>query len=80
MALSLKSERVDRLARELSALTGETITDAILGSIEMRLDLERKRRRAIPLDDIVERCSQLPILDKRGADEILGFDDHGLPA
>ncbi len=29
MALSIKSDEADRLARELSALTGETLTDTV---------------------------------------------------
>lgn len=38
MALSLKNEEADRLARELSRLTGETMTDAITKAIRERLD------------------------------------------
>ena len=28
---------------------------------------------------IRERCSRLPVVDARTPDEILGYDDHGLP-
>ena len=31
------------------------------------------------LKAIAERCSALPTLDERPADEILGYDDRGLP-
>ena len=38
MALSIKTEEADRLARELSRLTGETTTDAITQAMRERLD------------------------------------------
>lgn len=80
MVLSIKSARADALARELAALTGETITDAVEASLEARLELERRRRRADGLADIVERFAALPVLDERADEEILGYDEHGLPA
>jgi antitoxin VapB len=80
MALSIKSDRADRLARELADLTGESITDAVVVALEERLAAERRRRRsAHGVDDIVERFSRLAILDDRSADEILGYDAAGLP-
>ncbi|MBK6668564.1 MAG: type II toxin-antitoxin system VapB family antitoxin [Microthrixaceae bacterium] len=80
MTLSIKSERADRLARDLAELTGESITDAVVASIEARLDLERRRRRSLGLGDIVERFARLPLLDERDSDDIIGYDEHGLPA
>lgn len=80
MVLSIKSERADQLARDLSALTGESITDAVVASLEARLEVERRRRRAQGLGDIVERFRLLPEFDQRNPDEIIGYDEHGLPA
>ena len=80
MALSITSERADRLARDLAELTGESITDAVIASLEARLDVERRRRRSLGLGDIVERFGRLPVLDERDPDDIIGFDEHGLPA
>ena len=80
MVLSIKSERADQLARDLAALTGESITDAVVASLEARLEFERRRRRTVTLDDIVERFGRLPVLDERTPDDILGYDEHGLPA
>lgn|GEM_PF-4962947 len=37
MALSIKNPEVERLARELAAKTGESITDAVLLSLRERL-------------------------------------------
>lgn len=80
MVLSIKSERADQLARELAALTGESITDVVVASLEARLVGERRRRRQLGLVDIVERFARLPITDDRPADEVIGYDDRGLPA
>jgi antitoxin VapB len=38
MALSIKTEEADRLARELARLTGETLTEAITAAMRERLD------------------------------------------
>ena len=80
MVLSIKNAEADRLARDLAALTGESITDAVVASLEVRLELERRRRRGGGIDDIVERFRRLPVLDEREPDDIIGYDDHGLPA
>lgn len=79
MALSIKSARADRLARELAALTGESITGAVESALEQRLEVEQRRRRRRSLDDVVERFRALPALDDRSAEEILGYRDDGLP-
>ncbi len=79
MALSIKSDRADRLARDLVALTGETITEAVEASLEARLASERKRRNRANLADIVERFQSLPVLDQRTPDDIIGYDESGLP-
>ena len=36
----------------------------------------RKRRR---IDDLVDQFAQLPVLDQRTDDEIVGYDGDGLP-
>ena len=46
MALSIKTEEADRLARELSRLTGETMTDAITQAVRERLDRLRAEQEA----------------------------------
>jgi len=80
MVLSIKSEKADQLARDLAELTGTSITDAVTASLEAQLELERRRRHQPALGDIVERFRELPILDERSSDEIIGFGEHGQPA
>ena len=83
MALHIEHPDAERLARQLAAITGETLTDAVLNALRERLSREDARRRAPSLrrelEAIRERCSSLPVLDSRPADEILGYDTHGLP-
>lgn len=46
MALSIKTDEADRLARELSRLTGETMTAAVTKALAERLQRERAARAA----------------------------------
>ena len=84
MALSIKDPEADRLARELAARTGESLTEAVLVALRERLARETGRAKAIALREelaaIRRRCAALPVVDNRSADEILGYDDRGLPA
>lgn len=83
MPFSIKNPEADRLARELAATTGESLTEAVLRALRERLVRERGRTRSSRARDelraIRERCSRLPVLDARSPDEILGYDEHGLP-
>jgi antitoxin VapB len=83
MALSIKHPEADRLARELAAKTGESLTDAIINALRERLRREEGRIRGPRLRDeirsIRHRCAALSVKDHRRADEILGYGDTGLP-
>jgi len=82
-SLSLKDPEADRLAREIADRTGETLTGAIVVALRERLArLRAKPRRRLlseELREIGERCAALPTLDDRSDDEILGYDENGLP-
>lgn len=84
MALSLKHPEADRLAREVANATGEGITEAVINALRERLARLKKRRRSVrPLSEelraIGERVAAMPVLDSRSSDEILGYDERGLP-
>jgi len=83
MAFSIKSPEADRLARRLAAGTGESLTEAVTVALRERLERVAGRRpaRALAdeLDRIARRCARLPVLDPRPADEIIGYDEHGVP-
>ncbi|MGH2948398.1 MAG: type II toxin-antitoxin system VapB family antitoxin [Solirubrobacteraceae bacterium] len=83
MALNIKDPEADRLARDLARSTGESLTTTV--TIALRERLERVRGSAAAdttadeLNAIALRCAALPVLDGRSEDEILGYDEHGLP-
>jgi antitoxin VapB len=83
MALNIRNTETDRLAEQLAALTGETKTAAVTQALRERLQrLRRERsgtRLADRLDTIAARVAVLPVRDGRSADDILGYDDIGLP-
>mgnify|MGYP001566466559 FL=1 len=82
MPISIKDPETDRLARALAAATGESLTEAIRRALQDRLERETQRAArgiAVEVRRIQERLARLPVLDARPADEILGYDDHGLP-
>lgn len=84
MALNIKDAETDRLVRQLARETGESITVATRVAIEERLARLHARRAAVGADDglyqIIERGRRRPTLDQRPVDEILGYDEHGLPS
>jgi antitoxin VapB len=83
MALNIRNAKAERLAEELAKLTGETKTAAVTRALEDRLKrLRRERSRlrlADELDAIAMQCARLPLRDERTAEEILDYDEHGLP-
>lgn len=83
MELSIKDPETERLARALSARTGETITVAIRRTIEERLKrTEAQARKAALIEDMEamqQRLGALPVLDPRGPEEMIGYDENGVP-
>lgn len=84
MPLSIKHDEADRLARDLARITGESLTEAVLNALRERLQRQRARGRKTRLKEelleIGRRCAALPTMDHRRADEIVGYDDRGLPS
>jgi antitoxin VapB len=84
VALSIKDPEAERLARALAQQTGETITVATRRALEERLRrLASSARKAALLEDLAasrRRWSALPVLDRRGDDDIIGYDENGLPS
>lgn len=81
MAINIKNAEADALVRQLVERTGETITDAVLKALRERLARTQAPKASLKeeLSAIRRRCARLRVVDPRGADEILGYDDHGLP-
>jgi antitoxin VapB len=83
MALNIKNAEADRLAHALAEKTGESITEAVVKALRERLTREEGRSSPRPLKvdlmSIGRRCAALPDLDNRSADEIIGYDEIGIP-
>ncbi|MDX6690939.1 MAG: antitoxin VapB [Solirubrobacteraceae bacterium] len=84
MALNIKDDGADRLARELAAETGETITTAVTVAVRERLERLRgavpRERRGQELTRIATRSATRRVMDRRSAEEILGYGPDGLPS
>jgi antitoxin VapB len=84
MALSIKNAEAERLARELARTTGESLTEAVTRALRDRLVRETGRsanteRWLNGIREIQREVAELPVLDAREPDEIIGYDEHGLP-
>jgi antitoxin VapB len=83
MALNIKDPHTDQLAREVAKQAGESLTQAIRVALEERLQRLSGRRRAATrrekLYEILHRVDALPRVDERSEEEILGYDEHGIP-
>jgi len=89
VAFNIKNDEADTLLRELTSLTGESLTDAVIASLRERLDRERRLlplrsvdplRGADPLAVAIERLRTMTVLDRRDVGDILGLGSDGLPA
>jgi antitoxin VapB len=83
MALSIRNSRADKLARQVAAESGESLTEAIIHALEERLERLKGRRTSTDVaEEIMKislRCRALPDMDPRSVDEILNYDETGLP-
>ena len=80
----LRDPEVERLSRKAARRrTGEAVADGDIGAVEEHLRRTGSRdgpgRLADDLNAIALRCAALPQLDDRSEDEILGYDEWGIP-
>lgn len=84
MHLNIKNDEAYEMAKELSQLTGENLTQAVIKAIREQLELERSRARArrqglgSELKALAKEYQALPKKDSREGDEIL-YNKMGLP-
>ncbi len=89
MALTIVNPEAARLAKELAAQTGESVDDAVLHALKRAMLVEQRTRASQAAEsqekllrvvsEIQERIAKLPVLDDRSPDELLGYDESGLP-
>ena len=86
MALNIRDPEVHRLARAVADATGETMTKAVGTALTERLQRltavpeAERRRRVGTLMEMARKFSALPVEDPRPVDEILAYDENGMPA
>ena len=83
MAISIKNDQAEQLARKVAELTGESITEAIRSSLAERFERLNRARRgrtlADEINEIADRCASRPRISNLTDDEILGYDEFGAP-
>jgi antitoxin VapB len=81
MALSIRNNLAEQLARTIAKETGESITQAIISALQEKLVRLKGKKSITDLKSkilqISNRCSKLPNADKRTPDEILGYNQDG---
>lgn len=80
MGLTIDNEALVAMIRDLAERKGVSPDEALREAVERQVEWEAEvaRRRAV-LRDIREQARALPRLDPRTPDEIVGYDEHGLP-
>jgi antitoxin VapB len=83
MPISIKNPETEALARQLAKLTGESLTETIQRSVAQRYERVRQERSGRTLVDelneIARRCAARPRDMSMTDDEILGYDENGIP-
>ena len=83
MALNIKNAETERLAHLLAGATGESLTEAVTQALRERLAAVQRAADREQMIASVERLQEmvqaLPVLDPRSPEEILGYDEYGLP-
>jgi len=84
LPISIKNSETERLARNLAQLTGESLTEALRIALVERYDRLRHARSGRSLTDelnaIALRCAKRPVISPLSADDILGYDESGVPS
>jgi antitoxin VapB len=85
MALSIKSKEVEQKVRKLAAATGLSITTVVSLAVDEQLKREERKRlnkdaMLAEVRAIADHYLNLPVVDNRSEDEILGYDENGIPS
>ncbi|HWB97259.1 MAG TPA: type II toxin-antitoxin system VapB family antitoxin [Bryobacteraceae bacterium] len=82
--LNIKDPEAHALASEIARRTGQTLTKVVTETLRERLARENSKsgnqsRLVARVLEIGHRAASRPVLDPRTPDEILGYDEHGVP-
>jgi antitoxin VapB len=82
MTIQIDHPKIDQWTTELTAYTGESVTQAVVNAVRERLDREKKTRSNSLAEDLLRigrECAALPPIDNRSPDEIIGYNHIGAP-
>jgi len=83
MALSIQDPETEQLAYDLAQRTGKSVDIAVRHALEERLQrLTPDIRKTVLLEDMAasrRRWSAMPVLDRRHVNDIINYDENGLP-
>ena len=77
--LYIKNPSAHRLAEQISKRTGTTLSDAVIGALEERIQKTGRPLNRTKVDALCAKIGALPVLDARTPEEILGYDELGIP-
>lgn len=85
MSINIKNKEAERLLRDIKAKTGRGTSAVVLDLLRAehtRLAAEQEREIERALADmrwLQERWRSLPVVDGRPLDQIIEYDENGLP-
>lgn len=93
MELHIHNNEAAQLAYQLASTTGHSVEEEVLEALRARAQQHsfnattvfnpnsaaNKEQRLNHLLQIIEQCAALPVKDARTAEEIIGYDEYGLP-
>lgn len=80
MGLTITDERLAQMIRDLAERKGVTVDEALREAVDRQAEWEAEVVRRIEATRRIQAdVATLPILDPRSADELLGYDEDGLP-
>ena len=81
MALTIRDPEAERLAREIAAMTGETVSQVVVTALRERWARLEAADGALLAEVLAigEHCASLPVLDDRSSDAIIGYRETGVP-
>lgn len=80
MAININDDQTEALVGKLAELTGETPAEVVRIAVAERLQrVHGARDLRDELNKIALQCASRPVISNMTDDEILGYDEFGIP-
>jgi antitoxin VapB len=84
VGISIKHDEYERLIRQLATERGMSLTEAVGLAVRRELERDAETLRRERVMDGIRRAQAIyaasPVLDDRTPDEIIGYNEYGVPA